>query len=143
MSSSATPSLAYRSQPGPLHTILLAGTVPLFLGALLADIAYFNSYQIQWSNFASWLNAGGELFCGLALVCALVNLVRAKQKAGQPLVYFVLLLATWVLGLVTAFQHAKDAFAVMPAGLVLSAIVFVLGLVTVRVGLNAGAGGAK
>lgn len=143
MSSSASSSLAYRSQPGSLHTILLAGTVPLFLGALLSDIAYFNSYQIQWSNFASWLIAGGELFAGLALVFALVNLIQAKQKAGHPLVYFLLLLATWVLGLINAFQHAKDAWAVMPSGLVLSVIVFVLICVTAWVGLSARSGGAK
>lgn len=143
MSSATTAASAYRSPPGTLHTILLAGTVPLFLGALLNDIAYHNSYQIQWSNFASWLIAGGELFCGLALLCALVNLIRAERKAGQPLVYFLVLLATWVLGLINAFQHAKDAWAVMPAGLVLSAIVFLLSCLAAWVGLGPRAGGAK
>ena len=42
----------YRPTPGPLHATLLAGTVPLFLGALLSDIAYTQTYQIQWANFA-------------------------------------------------------------------------------------------
>lgn len=37
----------------PLHTVLLAGTVPLFLGVLLVDLAYFNTYEVQWKNFAS------------------------------------------------------------------------------------------
>lgn len=143
MSSATTATSAYRSPPGALHTILLAGTVPLFLGALLNDIAYHNTYQIQWSNFASWLIAGGELFCGLALLCALVNLIRAKRKAGQPLVYILVLLATWVLGLINAFQHAKDAWAVMPAGLVLSAIVFLLSCLAAWVGLSPRAGGVK
>ncbi|MCP5688673.1 hypothetical protein NL372_30975, partial [Klebsiella pneumoniae] len=73
----ATEQTLYRCTPSPLHAILLAGTVPLFLGALLSDIAYFKSYQIQWSNFASWLIAGGLLFCGLTLLFALANLVRA------------------------------------------------------------------
>ena len=142
MSTIATPSPAYRYPPGTLHTILLAGTVPLFLGALLSDIAYYQSYQIQWSNFASWLIAGAELFCGLALLFALLNLIRARQKGGQPLVYFLLLLATFVLGLVNAFQHAKDAWAVMPAGLVLSGIVFLLSCLAAWVGLNPRVGGA-
>ena len=43
----------------PLHAALLAGTVPLFLGALLSDIAYARTYEIQWANFASWLIVGG------------------------------------------------------------------------------------
>jgi len=143
MSSAVTANSAYRHPPGRLHTILLAGTVPLFLGALLNDIAYYQTYQIQWSNFASWLLAGAELFCGLALLFALINLIRAKQKSGQVLVYFVLLLATFILGLVDCFQHAKDAWAVMPAGLALSAIVFFLSCLAAWVGLAPRTGGLQ
>jgi uncharacterized membrane protein len=139
----ATASPAYWSPPGLLHTILLAGSVPLFLGALLNDIAYFKTHQIQWSNFASWLIAGGLLCAGLALVFALANLLRAKRKSGSPSVYFVLLLVTWVLGLVNAFQHAKDAWAVMPSGLVLSAIVFLLICLAAWAGLTPRSGGSK
>ncbi|MGE8359932.1 DUF2231 domain-containing protein [Pseudomonas sp.] len=127
---------AYRSTPGPLHAILLAGTVPLFLGALLSDIVYYQTYQIQWSNFASWLIAGGLVFCGLAVLFALVNLLRAQPKSGRPLAYFLLLLVTWVLGLLNAFEHAKDAWAVMPQGLVLSAVVTLLALIASWIGLT-------
>jgi uncharacterized membrane protein len=116
--------------------MLLAGTVPLFLGALLSDIAYVKSYQIQWSNFASWLIAGGLVFCGLALLFALVNLMRAERKSGRPVMYFLLLLVTWVLGLINAFEHAKDAYAAMPSGLVLSVIVTLLAVVTAWLGLS-------
>ena len=118
----------YRTHPGPLHTTLLAGTVPLFLGALLSDIAYTQTYQIQWANFASWLIAGALVFAGFAFLFALINL-------------FLLLLVTWVLGLVNAFQHAKDAYAAMPGGLVLSAIVLLLTLAATWTGLRSG--GAK
>ena len=126
----------YRYRPGPLHALLLAGTVPLFLGALLSDIAYYNSFQIQWANFAAWLIAGGLLFAGLALLFALANLIGAERKAGRPVLYFLLLLVTWVLGLINAFEHAKDAWAVMPTGLVLSAIVAVLAVITAWLGLS-------
>ncbi|WP_236763324.1 DUF2231 domain-containing protein, partial [Acinetobacter junii] len=119
-----------------LHGTLLAGTVPLFLGALLSDIAYGQTYQIQWANFASWLIAGALVFCGFALLFALVNLLRAEHKGGRPVAYFLLLLGTWVLGLVNAFQHAKDAYAMMPAGLVLSAIITVLAIVATWIGLT-------
>ncbi|MBX8553254.1 hypothetical protein K5D43_02070 [Pseudomonas cichorii] len=139
-----TANPVYRSTPSPLHAILLAGTVPLFLGALLSDIAYFKTFQIQWSNFASWLIAGGLVFCGLALLFALVNLIRAEHKAGRPVVYFLLLLGTWVLGLINAFEHAKDAWAVMPSGLVLSVIVTLMSVVAAWIGLtNLRSGGAQ
>ena len=39
----------------PVHAVLLAGMTVLWLGALLADIAYAASYQIQWKNFACLL----------------------------------------------------------------------------------------
>jgi len=132
----ASEQTLYRCTPGPLHAMLLAGSIPLFLGALLSDIAYFNSFQIQWSNFAAWLIAGGLLCCGLALLFALVNLVRAEHKGGRATLYFVLLLATWGLGLVNAFEHAKDAWAVMPSGLVLSVIVTALAAVAAWTGLS-------
>jgi len=139
----ATEHTLYRCTPSPLHAILLAGTVPLFLGALLSDIAYFKSYQIQWSNFAAWLIAGGLLFCGLALLFALVNLIRAEHKGGRPTVYCLLRLVTWVLGLVNAFEHAKDAWAVMPTGLVLTLVVTVLACVAAWLGMsNLRSGGA-
>ena len=126
----------FRCTPSPLHATLLAGTVPLFMGAMFSDIAYSNSFQIQWSNFAAWLIAGGLLFAGLALLFALANLLRAQPKSGRPVIYFLLLLCTWVLGLVNAFEHAKDAMATMPYGLLLSVIVTVLACVTTWVGLT-------
>ncbi|MEX5549647.1 hypothetical protein Q1J68_28905 [Pseudomonas pergaminensis] len=126
----------YATRPGPLHALLLAGSVPLFLGALLSDVAYGQTYQIQWANFASWLIAGALVFSGFALLFALVNLLRARRKSGRPAAYFLLLLAAWVLGLVNAFQHAKDAYAMMPAGLVLSVIVTLLALVAAWIGLS-------
>lgn len=134
----------YRSVPGPLHAILLGGTVALFLGALLNDIAYYNTYQIQWSNFASWLIAGGLLFCGLAGLFAIANLLRADPKTGRPVVYLLLLLVTWVLGLINAFVHAKDAWAAMPTGLILSVIVTLLSVVAAWTGFsNLRSGGAR
>lgn len=128
----------YRYGPGPVHATLLAGTVPLFLGALLSDIAYTQTYQIQWANFSAWLIAGALVFAGFAFLFALVNLLRAERKAGQPTRYVLLLLATWILGLVNAFQHAKDAYASMPGGLILSAIVLLLTLAATWTGLRAG-----
>ena len=124
----------YRSTPNPLHATLLAGTVPLFLGALLSDIAYYRSYHIQWSNFASWLIAGGLVFCGLAILFALANLIAAGRR-GRAMTYVLLLVATWGLGFINALQHAKDAWATMPTGLVLSVIVTLLACMATWVGL--------
>lgn len=119
----------------PLHALLLAFPFPLFLGALASDIAYFRTYQIQWSNFAQWLIAGGLLVGGLALLWALVNLFRGGTgRSRRPIIYFVLLLATWAVGLVNALVHSADAWATMPEGLWLSVAATLLALTAFWVG---------
>ncbi len=120
----------------PLHAFLLAGSVPLFLGAMLSDIAYFSSYQIQWSNFASWLIAGGLVFGACSLLWAIIDLFRADRRGGQDLVYALLPLATWILGFINALIHAKDAWGSMPTGLVLSVIVTALACAATWIGLS-------
>lgn len=128
----------------PLHAVLLAGTVPLFLGVLLSDIAYSSSYEMQWKNFASWLIVGGLVFGGFALLWALIGLLRAGQRGRRPTLYFLLLLATWVLGFINALVHAKDAWASMPEGLILSAIVAALAIAATGFGFSTlRAGGLK
>ncbi len=105
----------------PLHAVFLAGIIPLFLGALLSDIAYARTYEIQWSNFASWLVVGGLAFGAVALLFALVGAVRARRGF-----YLLLLLATWVVGGINALVHARDAWGIMPTAPILSALAFVL-----------------
>jgi uncharacterized membrane protein len=104
----------------PFHAALLAGTVPLFLGALLSDIAYASSYEIQWSNFAAWLIVGGMVLAGFALLWALIELIRSRR--GWRPATFVMLVVVFVLGLIDSFIHARDAFGSMPDGLVLSVV---------------------
>ncbi|GGY03718.1 hypothetical protein GJV26_08600 [Massilia dura] len=136
MSAHITNGPIHRHPPGRLHAILLSGTVPLFLGALASDAAYYRSYQIQWSNFASWLIAGGLLFGGLALLLSVAGLLRARHRTGRPLIGLLLLLATWVLGLGNAFVHAKDAWAAMPEGLIVSVIVAALACIATWISLD-------
>lgn len=126
----------------PLHAILLAFPFPLFLGALLSDLAYRSTFQVQWSNFSSWLIAGALFAGGFALLWALVNLFRV-EAAYRPraIVYFVVLLAMWVLGLINAFVHAKDAWAIMPEALYLSVITTLLALVAAWIGYSGFHGG--
>lgn len=111
----------------PVHAFLLAASVPLFLGTLLSDWAYSASYEIQWTNFASWLLLGAEVFAGFALLWALIELFRADRDwRGRPLIYFLVLLAAWVIGFIDALVHAEDAWAKMPEALILSLIATVL-----------------
>lgn len=121
----------------PLHAVLLAGALPLFLGALLSDMAYAKGFEIQWTNFAQWLLVGAMVFTGFALLWSLIEVVaRRSRRRGWPLVCFLLLAATFVLGLINSFVHTRDAYGSMPEGLVLSAIVTLLAVVATWVGFS-------
>ena len=129
---------ADRPRRRPLHPVnafLVSATVTLFLGALLSDMAYFVSYQVQWTNFASWLIAAGLLFGGVVLVSAAAGLRHADRREGRYLLYGFFLLVAWAVGFINALIHAKDAWAVVPEGLILSAIVFSLAGVAAWLGL--------
>ncbi len=132
MVNSESASIVASVQPGrdtrlhPVHAVLLSGSLPLFLGALLSDLAYSGSYQVQWTNFASWLIVGGLVFSGFALLWALIELLRAHRKGRRELLPVLVLAAAWVLGFIDSLVHAKDAWASMPAGLILSALVTAL-----------------
>lgn len=115
-----------RRMTHPLHAFLLAGATCSLAGAFLTDWAYYASHEIQWKNFASWLIMAGLVFGGFALLWALIDLIASRSARGRHGIYFVLLLAAWVLGLVNELLHAKDAWASMPEGLVLSGIAAVL-----------------
>jgi len=123
----------------PLQAIFLAFPVSLFVAALLSDIAYFMTFHIQWTNFASWLIAGGLLMGGIALLWAVVDLVRyraARRKLVLP--YVLVLLGMWGVGFFNALIHAKDAWATMPAGLILSVVTVLMALWAALLGYSRG-----
>jgi len=120
----------------PLHAVLLAATVPLFLGALLTDLAYLSSHQIQWSNFASWLIVGAMVLCGIVLVFAIAGLFSAGSRSRGGWLYFLLILAAFVLGFINALVHGQDAWAIMPEAVVLSAITTLLACAATWLGFS-------
>ena len=119
-----------------IHAVFALSCVPLFLGALLSDWAYSSSHQIQWLNFAAWLIAGGLLIAGPALLWGAVDVLRSSaNRYRQGLIYLTLLLSTFIVGVINALVHAKDGWAAMPTGLILSAVVVVLAATASAVGL--------
>ena len=121
----------------PLHGVLLASTLPLFLGALLSDLAYSSTREVQWINFASWLIAGAMLFAGAALLWAAIDFFRSDvARDRRSALYLLVLIATFILGFINALVHGKDAWATMPEGLILSLLVFLLAAAAVWLGFS-------
>lgn len=117
--------------PHPLHAILLGFPITLFSSALLSDIVYLRTAEIQWTNFSAWLIAGALVFGGMVLAWALVSLVlgwRGTERLPRIL-YAGVLAVMWILGLINAFKHSQDGWSSVGAfGLVLSILCTLLAL---------------
>ena len=114
-----------RYTPHPLHAILLAFPVALFSSALISDITYLNSAEMQWSNFSAWLITGGLIFGAPVLLWSAISLVRGRKQANRTpaLAYFLLILVMWTAGFVNAFKHSQDAWSsVGTTGVILSVL---------------------
>lgn len=125
--------------PHPIHGMLSAYPLAFFTGALVTDIIYANTAQMQWANFSIWLIAGGLLMGVIAAIAgigaALAN--RGQRRRGGGWLHGLLTLAMMALALLNAFIHSRDAWtSVVPTGLVLSIIVSVLAVVSSWMGFS-------
>lgn len=122
----------------PIHAMLAAFPLAFFTAALVTDIIYVNSPQPQWSNFSIWLITFGLIIGAAAaiagIVDALVHRGRPRRRSWQHSMGTLLMLG---LAFINAFVHSRDGWtAIMPTGLILSAIVAVLALVTSWIGYS-------
>lgn len=99
-----------------------------FLAAFIFDVVYVRSGQLMWDKSAAWLIAIGLLF---AIVPRLINLVqvwvtqRRRTLMADKLDFWLNLLAI-AAAIVNSFVHSRDAYAVVPAGVWLSAFTVIL-----------------
>lgn len=116
----------------PIHAMLVPFPIACFTGALLTDIAYFNTAEIQWANFSAWLLAFGVFMGGIAALFGLIDLFR--QKSPKPTIAWAHMggnIALLIFALINNFVHARDGWtSVVPTGIILSAVTVMIMLVT-------------
>jgi uncharacterized membrane protein len=120
----------------PIHAILLAFPLVLFTSGLISDIAYMKSATIQWTNFSSWLIAGGCFFGGLALAWALlVAAFPRRTTRSRAVAYLIAVAIMWTAGLINAFHHSHDGWSSVGAtGVALSAVSALAAFVAAGIG---------
>jgi uncharacterized membrane protein len=124
----------------PLHIILASFPTACFTGAFLTDIAYANTYEMQWANFSVWLITAGLVMGALAAVVGIVDYLinRNRRARGTGRVHTIGSLLVLLLSLWNVFIHSRDAYtSVVPTGIILSGIVTVLVLVSSWLGTTA------
>jgi uncharacterized membrane protein len=94
-----------------------------FVAALIFDVTYARSGDVMWEKGAAWLIAIGLVF---AIIPRVVNLVqvwitsRPFATRSDKLDFWLNLLAI-VAAIFNALVHTRDAYAIVPASVWLSA----------------------
>ena len=119
----------------PIHRMLASFSAAYFVGALVTDLVYWQMPDVLWERFSIWLIVAGLVMAGLAVVAYLIGLAGGGQihRSSWPqAVGYALAVG---LSVVNAFVHSRDGYtAVVPTGLMLSALVVLVLLLAAWVG---------
>lgn len=126
----ATPPIpGYRSRLASAVFDLL-NPIPygLFVGTLIFDVLYAITRNVFWGKGAAWLVTTGLLF---AIVPRLINLFHVWMPSRYPVTNleradFWLNLVGIAAAIVNGFVHSRDAYAIVPLNVILSAITVAL-----------------
>lgn len=135
--STDTPRATAKVAGHPLHPMLIPVPITCFVGALITDIAYWRTANMQWANFSAWLLAAGLVVSLFAAIAGVVDFFGDRRVRGLRIAWAHGLgnAAALLLSLFNMFVHSRDAYtSVVPTGLVLSAIVVVILAVTAWLG---------
>jgi uncharacterized membrane protein len=117
----------------PIHPMLVPFPIAFFALALVMDVAYWQSSNLNWKHFAEWLLLAGLVTGALAAVVGAIDFfsrreIRARAPAWPHAIGNVLVM---ILALINSFVHARDGWTgVVPTGLALSVATVLLLLVT-------------
>lgn len=117
----------------PIHPMLVPIPIACFVGALVTDIVYAQTAEMQWSNFSAWLLVVGIIFTVLAAIAGLIDVIGEARIRRLPAAWIHVVgnVTVLILAIFNSFVHTHDAYtSVVPTGLVLSVITVLLLLVT-------------
>jgi uncharacterized membrane protein len=117
----------------PIHPMLIPFPIVCFIGTLLTDIAYWRTAEMMWADFSAWLLTFGIALGVLAAIAGFIDFLGNRMIRGDRTAWIHMLgngLA-WILSVINAFVHTRDAWtSVVPTGLILSAVVVLILLIT-------------
>jgi uncharacterized membrane protein len=117
----------------PIHPMLVPVPIVCFVGTLITDLVYWKTANIMWADMSAWLLTVGLIVSIFVVIAGAIDFfgdrrIRSVRAAWIHGVGNALVL---ILSIVNVFVHSRDGYtSVVPTGLVLSAIVVLLLLVT-------------
>jgi uncharacterized membrane protein len=90
--------------------------------------------DVVWERFSIWLITAGLIMAGLAVIAYVIDLLSGRQIDRPALPRAVGYLLAVLIALFNAFVHSRDGYtAVVPTGLMLSALVVAVLILTAGV----------
>jgi uncharacterized membrane protein len=117
----------------PLHPLLVPFPIAFLVGALASDLAFWGSGDPFWARASEWLLGAGLAMGTLAAVAGLVDFlsIREARVGAVGWVHFLGNATAMLLALWNLVQRLNgDATAILPGGVILSALVVAIFLVT-------------
>jgi uncharacterized membrane protein len=111
--------------------MLASFSAAYFVGALVTDLVYWQMPDVMWERFSIWLITVGLVVSGLAVIAYVIDLASGRQIDRPAWPRAVGYAVAVLLSLFNVFVHSRDGYtAVVPTGLMLSALVVAVLIVT-------------
>ena len=117
----------------PIHPMLVPIPIACFVGTLVTDLVYWKTATIMWADMSAWLLTVGLVVSVLVVLAGLIDFLgdRRVRQLRAAWIHGVGNALVIVLSIFNAFVHSRDAYtSVVPTGLILSAVVVLILLVT-------------
>ena len=117
----------------PLHAMLVPIPIVCFGGTLVTDIVYWRSAAMLWADISAWLLVVGLIASLFAATAGLIDFFgdRRIRELRSAWIHALGNSAALVLSIFNALIHTRDAYtSVVPSGLILTAVVVAILLVT-------------
>ena len=117
----------------PLHPMLVPFPIACFVGTLLTDLVYWATANMQWAVISTWLLTVGLVVALFAVIAGLIDFLGDVRIRNLRAVWVHAIgnAVALILSIINGFIHSRDGYtSVVPTGLLLSALVVLILLVT-------------
>jgi uncharacterized membrane protein len=107
--------------------------IACFVGTLVTDIAYWRTANMTWAVMSVWMLTVGLIVAFFAVIAGFIDFLGDRRIRDLRAVWIHAIgnAVALILSIINVFVHSRDGYtSVVPTGLILSALVVLILLVT-------------
>jgi uncharacterized membrane protein len=117
----------------PLHAILAPIPFVCFVATLVTDIVYWQTAMMMWADMSAWLLLAGLIVSLFAVPAGMIDFFGEPRirELRAAWIHGIGNITALILSIFNCLIHTRDAYtSVVPSGLILSALVVAILLVS-------------